>query len=482
MHGETEFGIGEESMKKKERKLIEFIGKEMPEKEMYSRIESRIEIKPKRRNKKKWIVLSSSLTGIAAVGAVVALVLIQPFGRLAKSNSLDEMGYGPTGDSKPDAAAGSYGYDDIEIDEAGNGAGNYSKTLTATEWNDLSNYSSWLDLLNGKMYDQNQNLITEFADLYASVHQQDRFPSTKNKIEVELRDENGRAYPMASVGLYDQTGAELYHSISDVKGKSYLYTETETALEGLKLEVVCGDISYFYSVEERSAVYVLPVESPSVQKIDVAFLIDTTGSMGDELNYIGNELDGIIREIVGEESNCSLNIGLGFYRDREDSYVTRTFDFSSDYEQVITDIKNESASGGGDYPEAVDQGLKSIGELSWRADSVKMAFHIFDAPGHSIYYSDIYQHYVDFASAGIRYIPCAASGLNKVGELIAREGAILTGGTYVSLTDDSGIGNSHQEITTPSETEVEYFNDLIVHLIKQYSGRIEAESSSIDER
>lgn len=191
--------------------------------------------------------------------------------------------------------------------------------------------------------------------------------------------------------------------------------------------------------------------------------------MGDELTYIGNELNGIIRQIVSEEANLSLDIGLSFYRDRGDTYVTRSFDFSADYEQVIADIQAQNAYGGGDYEEAVDLGLKSIGELSWRPDSAKMVFHIFDAPGHSDYYSDIYQHYIDFAAEGIRYIPCAASGLDKVGEFIAREGAILTGGTYVSLTDHSGIGNGHQDITTPSDTEIEYFNDLIVRLIKAYS-------------
>lgn len=456
-------------MKKKERKLIEFIGKEMPEKDLYGRIESQIVKKKEKRKKKKGIVLISSLTGVAAIGVVVAMVLIQPFGD--QKNAM--LGPDATGDGKTDITETESRPAMGEFDEISGGtAGNedaYSKTLTATEWSDLKNYASWLELLDGKMYDKNQNLITEFESLYASVHGQDRYPSTKNRIEVEIRDQNGDSFASASAILYDENGTELYRSMTDVKGKCYLYTAEERSLEGLKLDIGYLENRVSYSVEERSGVYVLPGERPSVQKIDVAFLIDTTGSMGDELTYIGNELNGIIRQIVSEEANLSLDIGVSFYRDRGDTYVTRSFDFSANYEQVIADIQAQNASGGGDYEEAVDLGLKSIGELSWRPDSAKMVFHIFDAPGHSDYYSDIYQHYIDFAAEGIRYIPCAASGLDKVGEFIAREGAILTGGTYVSLTDHSGIGNGHQDITTPSDTEIEYFNDLIVRLIKAYS-------------
>lgn len=221
-------------MKKKERKLIEFIGKEMPEKNLYGRIESQIVKKKEKRKKKKGIVLISSLTGVAAIGVVVAMVLIQPFGD--QKNAM--LGPDATGDGKTDITETESRPAMGEFDEISGGtAGNedaYSKTLTATEWSDLKNYASWLELLDGKMYDKNQNLITEFESLYASVHGQDRYPSTKNRIEVEIRDQNGDSFASASVVLYDENGTELYRSMTDVKGKCYLYTAEERSLEGLK--------------------------------------------------------------------------------------------------------------------------------------------------------------------------------------------------------------------------------------------------------
>ncbi len=46
--------------------------------------------------------------------------------------------------------------------------------------------------------------------------------------------------------------------------------------------------------------------------------------------------------------------------------------------------------------------------------------------------------------------------------------AISTNGTYVFITNDSGIGNEHLEPTV-GEYQVEYLNDLLVRLINKYS-------------
>ena len=47
--------------------------------------------------------------------------------------------------------------------------------------------------------------------------------------------------------------------------------------------------------------------------------------------------------------------------------------------------------------------------------------------------------------------------------------AITTNGTYVFLTDDSGIGESHL-VPTTGKYEVELLNELILRLIMKYTG------------
>lgn len=46
--------------------------------------------------------------------------------------------------------------------------------------------------------------------------------------------------------------------------------------------------------------------------------------------------------------------------------------------------------------------------------------------------------------------------------------AISTNGTYVFVTDDSGVGNPHLKPSV-GQYEVEFLNDLMVRLINEYS-------------
>lgn len=106
----------------------------------------------------------------------------------------------------------------------------------------------------------------------------------------------------------------------------------------------------------------------------------------------------------------------------------------------------------------------------WHNNSkTKLLFHVLDAPYH-----DKQENQSMFASAvksasekGIRIIPVAASGLDVLGQYVMRSAALLTGGTYTFLTDDSGIGNSH-ELPAVGKFTVEYLSDLMVRLIKGY--------------
>ena len=72
-----------------------------------------------------------------------------------------------------------------------------------------------------------------------------------------------------------------------------------------------------------------------------------------------------------------------------------------------------------------------------------------------------------YAKKGIRIIPIAASGVDKDTEFFLRFAAIATDGTYVFITNDSGVGNEHIAATV-GQYEVEKLNELIIRLINQY--------------
>ncbi|GJN94541.1 hypothetical protein Rhopal_007624-T1 [Rhodotorula paludigena] len=82
-----------------------------------------------------------------------------------------------------------------------------------------------------------------------------------------------------------------------------------------------------------------------------------------------------------------LRIGLIGYRDhppQDNSFVTKSFPFTSSVPTMKEQLKSLYASGGGDGPEAVTAGIKAAMELEWRPAAAKMAVLIADAPCHGI--------------------------------------------------------------------------------------------------
>ena len=137
-------------------------------------------------------------------------------------------------------------------------------------------------------------------------------------------------------------------------------------------------------------------------------------------------------------------------------------------------IGKQWADGGGDTPEAVHTALEvSLSQLQWHGEAyAKMAFLVLDAPAHVDHegvIESLQKSIRSYAAKGIKLIPVFCSSYEKDCEFMSRQFAILTGGTYVFLTNDSGVGGDHLEATV-GEYQVERLNDLIFRLISQYIG------------
>jgi hypothetical protein len=172
--------------------------------------------------------------------------------------------------------------------------------------------------------------------------------------------------------------------------------------------------------------------------------------MGDELEYLKSEIGDIIARTKSDYPGVSQRWAAVFYRDVVDEYVVRAFDFTTDLATLESEISAQSAAGGGDIPEAPDQALAKLPTLSWRPDAVaRMAFWVADAPHHAKDAQTMAKDIVAAHAKGIRFYPIAASGTDDLLEYTMREAAEVTGGRYLFLTNDSGIGNDHKEPTIP---------------------------------
>jgi hypothetical protein len=187
------------------------------------------------------------------------------------------------------------------------------------------------------------------------------------------------------------------------------------------------------------------------QTLDVSLVIDTTGSMGDEISYLQSEFLSLSEAIEAKYPNAQQQWSLIVYRDVGDEYLTRVFDFSSDANDFRDKLAQQVAEGGGDFPESPDAALAAMNELAWRSDdaTARLAFWVADAPHHDAKAQAMLDAIHGAGDLDIHIYPVASSGVNELTELTMREAAQLTGGRYLFLTDDSGIGGAHKEPSIP---------------------------------
>jgi hypothetical protein len=180
--------------------------------------------------------------------------------------------------------------------------------------------------------------------------------------------------------------------------------------------------------------------------VDATLVIDTTGSMGDEISYLTAEFANISSAIRAKFPNADQRWALVVYRDVVDEYVVRSFDFTGNPGDFTNTIGRQRAAGGGDYPESPERGLAEMKQLTWRSDPsvAKVAFWVADAPHHADSAPQMKQAILDARSAGIHVYPVSASGTDELLELTMRSTAEITGGRYMFLTDDSGVGDTHK--------------------------------------
>jgi Mg-chelatase subunit ChlD len=208
--------------------------------------------------------------------------------------------------------------------------------------------------------------------------------------------------------------------------------------------------------------------------LDVLFLLDATGSMADEINAIQTTIFDVADRIDQLPGRQDVRFGLVAYRDRGDEYVTRTFDFEADVRDFSDNLERIEANGGGDYPEALNEGLhQALYNVQWRGEgTVRLIFLIADAPPHLDYGQDA-DYAVDMetaASSAIKIFPIASSGLDDQGEYVFRQLAQFTQGRFIFLTYDSpSNGGQSGDITTHhvDSYSVNTLDDLLVRLVTE---------------
>ncbi len=316
-------------------------------------------------------------------------------------------------------------------------------------YNDNQNYNYWL-MLNNQSYFYNYNNIWNFK--------------TTNRLEIILP--KGLK---ASVSLYSLDGSIESKVVPDVNGVCYLFPMIKMNEYTIQVDYYKDNIPMIKTCNVRTKeIIYIDGDLIEIQNIDLMFVIDTTGSMINELNYLKQEVKNIINQVT--EQNIGVNINLSFvvYRDEDSEYITKHCAFSNNIDEQLTFLNNQIATGGGDYEESVVAALETAVAQNWRDDSIKLLIHIGDATDDKNKSSKWYNVIKLIAEKGIRIISVAANGSNQEVEYVFRVESLLTNGTYIYLKDEPDDETVNYDSTFIKEPVLEKFNKCLIRLINGY--------------
>lgn len=361
-------------------------------------------------------------------------------------------------------------YDDYEIPEGyeENRIPAAAGTLTAGEWIDNDHITFW-----NALHQIEDTGWSEYSSLWSRAY------TARTFVTVTC---DGQPVENAAVTVTNSAGDTLWTAKTDNEGKAYLFYNPSQLSGELTVTAEYRETETTGTATITSDNYIscsIDVTTPDdvehrhhSDSLDLMLVVDTTGSMADELSYLQEELESVITRAVSDNGNIPVRLSVNFYRDDGDEYVVRDFPFTENISQAISDLKAQDADGGGDFPEKVNAALNNaINDHDWNINSTKLLFIILDAPPHSDdskAVADMNKLTEQAAEKGIRIIPILASGGDKEAEYLTRDMAMKTGGTYLFLTDDSGISVGGHIQPTVGDYEVEKLNDLMVKVINRY--------------
>lgn len=194
---------------------------------------------------------------------------------------------------------------------------------------------------------------------------------------------------------------------------------------------------------------------PPPARLEMVFVLDTTGSMGGLIDGAKQKIWGIVNGVMQESQAQSVRIGLIAYRDRGDDYLAQVIPLTDDLDMVYTVLMHYEARGGGDFPEDVRAALVAgLNDVEWSpaaSDLSQIIFLVGDAPPHDDY--DDADDTLVTAAAAVRRgiivntVRCGLSAeTERAWQAIAQHG----NGQYFSIAQNGGV----QAITTPYDEQM----------------------------
>lgn len=331
--------------------------------------------------------------------------------------------------------------------------------LEAGEWNDLLQWDYWTEIASEDFTNAKHHWQWQETERYTVL--------VSNQQHVPI--------PNCGIILKDQNQNVLWKSKTDIDGRAELWAPKKiTQPLTITISYAKNEWTLDQPLPYSKRINKIQIEAdcPTNKLAELVFVIDATGSMKDEIQFLKNQIEQILTTASMVQPDLEIRSGIVFYRDAEESFLVRKMDLTGDINALMSYIALQPAAGGGDPTEAVETALDTaIQQLSWSDQALsRILFLWMDGPPKNTT-SNIQslQNSIKLANEkGIKIVPLMASGSDSNTEFLMRSLAIQTNGIFTFLHDASNINPNYQVPVTTSYNTVP-LHDLLLKTISQQS-------------
>lgn len=205
---------------------------------------------------------------------------------------------------------------------------------------------------------------------------------------AQVVDTKGRSVPMAVVDIHSG-GKIVWRARTYGDGKMRFYPgmaagggAQQSAAFQLSTVELASRAKATLAPGQRSATLKLPGTWPDRPvKLDIAVIVDATASMAPLLASLQRALPAALKKLDVLKVPVAVRIGAVAFRDAGDAFVTARRAFTRDVGAFVRDFATLKATGGGDTPDALGEGLRvALDDLAWGRVSAKVCLLVTDAP------------------------------------------------------------------------------------------------------
>ncbi len=341
-----------------------------------------------------------------------------------------------------------------------------AEALKAGAVDDNAKFSDYLDYL------------ADFAWPEANPVARPRKLDVAQRHVIRVVDADGKGVANATVAIKaGETTVATVKTYADGRALFHSSAYAELAqTNAFAVSVAKGELSAtgtFQEDAENWEVKLATAVATPQAKLDMAIVIDTTGSMSGEIAKFQTSIASIASRVQALPQQPAVRFGLVAYKDVREQYVSKVAaPFTTDIASFQQALNGLGAGGGGDKPEDLESALgDTMNTLAWDAgDTVRLSFVVTDAAAHTDYQQNT--PYTDSmkraAEQGIKLYPIGASSLEPEGEYALRQLAQWTMGQYLFVTrgGDEATGGGGTASATVDKFREGRLDDIVVDIVK----------------